>query len=97
MFRFWSGCAKTCKWGLEICGFAVVDVMNNTTFHLKTVQTPALGKDDNLLEYYSSLIEENIQHIKEFSNYVVTDAYFSKAPFFFVLDELIALQRQILD
>jgi len=37
--RYWSGSAKSTKWGLDICGFAVVDVENNTAFHLKAWQT----------------------------------------------------------
>ena len=79
--RFWSGCAKSCKWGLEICGFAVVDTVQNTAFHLRANQTPALEKGANLLEYYGTLIKENYLHFKEFSDYLVADAYFSKAPF----------------
>ena len=33
--RYWSGVAGAAKWGLDICGFAVVDIVNNTAFHLK--------------------------------------------------------------
>ena len=29
---YWSGCAGRAKWGLDICGFAVVDVILNTAF-----------------------------------------------------------------
>ena len=63
--RFWSGCAKFCKWGLEICGFVVVDTVQNTAFHLRAIQTPALEKGANLLEYYGTLIKENYLHFKE--------------------------------
>ena len=28
--RYWSGVAGAAKWGLDICGFAVVDIANNT-------------------------------------------------------------------
>jgi len=28
--KFWSGVAKAAKWGLDICGFAVIDIVNNT-------------------------------------------------------------------
>jgi len=34
MGRYWSGVAKSAIWGLEICGFAVVDIANNTALHL---------------------------------------------------------------
>ena len=37
--RYWSGCAKQTKWGLDICGFALVDVLRNTAFHLNAIQT----------------------------------------------------------
>ena len=33
--RYWSGIAAAAKWGLDICGFAVVDIVNNAAFHLK--------------------------------------------------------------
>ena len=41
--KFWSGSAKAAKWGLDICGFAIVDVENNTAFHLKAWQTKGIG------------------------------------------------------
>lgn len=48
------------KWGLDICGFAVVDVVNNTTLHLKTWQTPSADvlteKELNQLTHYASLV-----------------------------------------
>ena len=31
---YWSGYAAKSKWGLDICGFAAVDIINNTAFHL---------------------------------------------------------------
>ena len=37
--RYWSGVAGAAKWGLDICGFAVVDIVNNTAFHLNAWQT----------------------------------------------------------
>ena len=71
--------------GLDICGFAVIDVENNTAFHLKAWQTPGIGKPDaaqfNLLSHYGSIITENAKAFKEISNYMVADAYFSKKPF----------------
>jgi len=83
--RFWSGSAKAAKLGLEIGGFAVVDVENNTAFHLKAWQTPGFDKPDaeqfNLLSHYASLVTENAKAFKEISNYMVADAYFSKKPF----------------
>jgi hypothetical protein len=83
--RFWSGVAKSSKWGLEICGFAVVDIANNTALHLNAWQTPSAdelhNRGLNLLTYYASLVTENAKGFKEFSDYMVADAYFSKKPF----------------
>lgn len=75
---YWSGCAKKAKWGLDICGFAVVDVCRKTAFHLSAIQT-AIKKDENLLDYYCRIITENYLHFKEQSSYLVADAWFSKA------------------
>jgi len=83
--RFWSGVAGSAKWGLDIGGFAVVDIVNNTAFHLNAWQTPSaeelVEKGLNLLTYYASLVTANAARFKEFSNYIVADAYFSKRPF----------------
>ena len=83
--RFWSGVAKATKWGLEICGFAVVDLVDNTALHLNAWQTPSADelakKGLNLLSYYASLVAENAEKFKEFTDYMVADAYFSKKPF----------------
>ena len=83
--RYWSGVAKAAKWGLDICGFAVVDIIGNTALHLNAWQTPSadeLVKNGlNLLTYYASLVTENAKKFKEFSDYMVADAYFSKKPF----------------
>jgi len=82
--RYWSGVAGAAKWGLDICGFAVVDIVNNTAFHLKAWQTPSADelaeKGLNLLTHYASLVTENAEQFKAFSNYIVADAYFSKRP-----------------
>lgn len=83
--KFWSGVAKTAKWGLDICGFAVVDIVNNTALHLNAWQTPSadelVKKGLNLLSYYASLVVENAEKFKEFTDYMIADAYFSKKPF----------------
>lgn len=38
--RFWSGCAKMAKRGLEISGIGAVDIDLHTCLHLEAVQTP---------------------------------------------------------
>lgn len=85
--KYWSGCAKQAKWGLEICGFAVVDIIQNTAFHLNAIQTP-LFENMTLLDYYCQIVKDNFQYFKELSNYMVADAYFSKKK---VVDTMLSL------
>jgi len=74
---YWSGCARAVKRGLEICGFAVVDTVINTAFHLNAIQTPK-SKNFNLLQYYCQTVKEHFLYFKELSNYLVADAYFAR-------------------
>lgn len=85
--KYWSGCAKQAKWGLDICGFAVVDILQNTAFHLNAIQTPKL-ENMTLLDYYCQIVKENYMYFKELSNYMVADAYFSKKK---VVDTMLSL------
>ena len=57
--RYWSGCAKQAKWGLDICGFAVVDILEKTAFHLNAIQTPPL-ENMTLLDYYCQIVKKTI-------------------------------------
>jgi len=65
---YWSGCAGRAKRGLEICGFAAVDIALNTAFHLTAIQPPK-SKDFNLLHYYCQIIKENYLYFKELTSY----------------------------
>ena len=84
---YWSGCAKKAKWGLEICGFAAIDVFRNTAFHLNAIQTPPI-EGMTLLVYYCQIVKENYLYFKELSKYMVADAYFSKKE---VVDTMLSL------
>ena len=53
---FWSGCAGRNKWGLEIGGFASVDIINNTAMHLIANQTLCDKEYPSLLVYYAALV-----------------------------------------
>jgi hypothetical protein len=75
---YWSGCAQKAKWGLDICGFAAVDILRNTAFHLNAIQTPK-SKDTNLLHYYCQIIKENYLYFKELTTYLVADSFFAKS------------------
>ena len=83
--RYWSGCAQSSKWGLEISGIAAVDVDNNFAFHLEAVQTPGSkgvpDTDENLLDWYGSVLHERKDTLAKLSPYIVADAYFAKKPF----------------
>ena len=76
--RYWSGCAGKVKWGLDICGFAAVDVIRNTAFHLNAIQTPK-SKGTNLLQHYCQTIKDNYQYFKELTTYMVADSFFAKS------------------
>lgn len=78
---FWSGCAGQTKKGLEIGGFACVDIVNRTALHLTAQQTLEHKEYDSLLDYYSALVCTHAESIKTVSDYLVVDAYFSKRPF----------------
>ena len=83
--KYWSGVAGASKLGLEIGGFAVVDVKNNSAFHLQAYQTPASLELKNygliVLTHYGNLVTQNALKFKKISDYMVANAYFSKAPF----------------
>ena len=74
---YWSGCSGKSKWGLDICGFAAVDIITNTAFHLNAIQT-SKSEEVTFLQYYGQLIKENYLYFKELSNYLVADSYFAK-------------------
>lgn len=78
---FWSGCASRNKWGLEIGGFATIDILNNTAMHLIADQTLSTKEHGSLLQYYAALVNYHAETISQVSKYLVVDAYFSRLPF----------------
>lgn len=91
---YWSGCASSAKWGLELLEVAMVDIDTRETIHLKAVQTvdtvkpgrpPAYlngFKDPNsLAAWYLKCLAKEKTALLKICNLVVADAYFSKAPF----------------
>ena len=83
--HFWSGCAGKAKWGLELCGFAMVDVIAGAAYHLKAFQSPGPAelkkKNSDLLSFYGKLVAEHAKEWLAISKYLLADAYFSKKPF----------------
>jgi hypothetical protein len=94
--RYWSGCAQSSKWGLEISGIAAVDVDNNFAFHLEAVQTPGSkgdpGTDENLLDWYGNVLYERKEALTKLSPYIVADAYFAKKPF---VDKVLSMDMHL--
>jgi len=79
---FWSGCAGKTKWGIEIAGFASVDIINNTGMHLLAKQTLANEEErKNLLDYYAKVVIDQKEMVTQISKYLAVDAYFSREPF----------------
>ena len=77
---FWSGCAGKAKWGLEICGFAAVDINANTALHYYAAQT--LQEDgQGLMAFYCALVRAQASELLKMSQYLGVDAYFSKKSF----------------
>lgn len=77
---FWSGCAGRAKWGLELCGFAAVDLVANTAMHIRAVQT-MLQKGQGLMDFYCALLRQQAPELLKISSYLAVDAFFSKKSF----------------
>lgn len=83
--KFWSGCSQKVLKGLEISGFAVIDVDNNTAFSLEAFQTPSTNElkaeGKTLVNHYASLVIERKENLISFSPYLAVDGYFAKKEF----------------
>lgn len=82
---FWSGTAQRVKAGLEIGCLAVVDIQNNTAFHLESISTPSpkvlqqAGK--SLVDHYAGEIIKRKSRLNKLSAYLAVDGYFAKDSF----------------
>ena len=85
MGRFWSGCAKMAKRGLEISGIGLIDMDLHTCVHLEAVQTPPTKTLEQvkytLIDWYLHVLRTRKEKLLRLTNYVVADAYFSKSTF----------------
>ena len=77
---YWSGCANSAKWGLEIGGLAAIDIDNHTAFHLEAIQT-LNSEEQSLSDWYSKIISDRKDTLTSISKYLVADAWFSKRTF----------------
>lgn len=85
--RFWNGKAQKAEQGLEIGCLAMVDVAEQTAYHLQAVQTQATTKDCNLVSQYVKMITDNMNRLLEHTRYLAVDGYFMKKAFIDPLTE----------
>ena len=78
---FWSGCAGAAKWGLELCGIALGDLYNHTAVHYHATYTEKPEGEQKLLTYYAGILVKQSKELKEISDTLVVDAFFSKKEF----------------
>lgn len=83
---FYSGVAGRYKKGLEIGSIAVIDLQQNTAYHLEAIQTPSanktlLAEGQTLIDHYANIIVRRADKMKQISSTLVVDAYFTKSKF----------------
>ncbi|MBK8501551.1 MAG: transposase [Saprospiraceae bacterium] len=83
---FYSGTAGKHKRGLEIAGIAVVDVDQNTAYHLEAIQTPSARKStledgQSIVDHYANIIVSRSAQLSKLSTILAVDAYFTKRKF----------------
>jgi len=83
---FYSGCQGAYKRGLEIGGFAALDVNQHLAYHLVSDQSPSAKRDrineaKTLVDHYASTVLERSKKLKQISKVIVFDAYFTKKKF----------------
>ncbi|HMT55166.1 MAG TPA: transposase [Saprospiraceae bacterium] len=79
---FYSGCSGKYERGLEIGNFSVIDVKQNTAYHLLATQSKYVKRekstDDTLMDQYVELLKLTCKTILSISGVLVVDAYFCK-------------------
>lgn len=85
---YFSGVAGSYKRGLEIGSLAVIDIKQNTAYHLKSTTTPTqLSKnqrkegDPTLVDHYLNTILDSKEELQKISSILVVDGYFAKRKF----------------
>ena len=85
---YYSGAASKYKKGLEIGSLAVLDVNQNTAYHLESVTTPSdvskrteNGQGITLVDHYAQTILERKGELLKLSSIMVVDGYFAKRKF----------------
>ncbi len=83
---FYSGVAGRYKKGLEIGGLSVIDLKQNTSYHLHCNQSPVsrrdkITDDKSLVDHYAEYIISQAPSAKELSLVLTVDGYFAKKKF----------------
>lgn len=82
---FYSGCASKNLRGLEITGLALIDLDNNTGFHLLSVQTPSKKtlekKDWTRVDHYADIIISRSEQLEQIADHLCVDGFFAKKKF----------------
>lgn len=94
--KFWSGCSGKALKGLEMGGFAVVDVENVTAMSLESVQTPSAQElaleGKSLVDHYAEIVIERAETFLKYSRQLVADSYFAKKKFILPIQQDTDLQ-----
>jgi hypothetical protein len=80
---FYSGCASSYKRGMEIGNFAVIDVQQNTAYHLLAVSSPSAKHNQiedgkSLVDHYADTVVDVHLKLEQVSTILVCDGYFAK-------------------
>lgn len=78
---FWSGCAGSMKWGLELSALGIADLDNHTAMHYHSQLTQFVKGEQSLRAYYAKLICEQATEMQKTSKLIAFDAFFSKNQF----------------
>ncbi len=82
--HYWCGQEQKAKKGLEFGCLGIVDVKNQTAFHLDGVQTPSKKDRPNgksLIAHYLDFILGHFAYAASLSKYLAVDGYFMKKEF----------------
>jgi hypothetical protein len=78
---FWSGCAGSPRWGLEIGALGVADILNHTGMHYNASQTQFIKGEESLRAYYAKQICDQAKELQKITKVMIFDAFFSKYEF----------------
>lgn len=83
---YYSGVASKYKKGLEIGNISVIDIKQNTAYHLEAVQSPkskkdVIGDSKTLVDHYAELILQRAETLETISKILAVDGYFAKQKF----------------